>query len=322
MRFSFLAPTLACGALILAACSGGTSTPLPGSAPNFSYTRTIGGGAIPAALKPPQRLAVTNYSGPSGFQGVTVLNRSYQEIQTITDGMNAPAGDYYDSKANLYVANPIGPNVTEYDKHGTLTFTYSSGLVDPSSPTVDRNGNVYVADWNVDNASVVVEYAQGNNTPLFSCQTGLANTGVAVDKEGDVFVAGDTPGKGSNAGFIVEFKHGLSGCAATTLGARLGNAEGLVIDKHGNLVAPDETNGGVVDIIPPPYTTVGSTIKDGIDLPFAVALNKQQTLLYVVNYVGGYLQDVVVDTYPSGTNVATLGESDGITAARGVAAYR
>jgi hypothetical protein len=324
MRFSFSAPALACGLIFLAACSGGSSTTAPGSAtPAFSVVPQRGirsQGVIPADLRPPLRLAVTNFSGPSNPQGVAVLNRSYRQIRTIAD--NIPAGDSYDSNGNLYVANPVGPNVTEYDKLGVLTFTYSSGLIDPSGVAVDGSGNVYVADWNTDQASVVVEYPQNSNTPLFSCNTGLANTDVAVEKNGNVFVAGDTPGKGTDAGFIVEFKHGLSGCKVKTLGARLGNAEGLVIDNHRNLVAADETNGGIVDIIPPPYTAVGSMIKDGIDLPFAVALNGAQSLIYVVNYVGGSLQDVVVDTYPGGTNVTTLGGSNGITGARGVAAYR
>ncbi|HEY2477006.1 MAG TPA: hypothetical protein VGI19_19655, partial [Candidatus Cybelea sp.] len=168
MRFSSVAVlALASGAaLLLPACSGGGPTaPVGATASGFARVarwNVSGNGAIPAALKPPQRLAVTNFSNPGYFDGVVVLNRRYKQIQSITSGAAFPSGAHYDSKGNLYIANLAGPNVTEYNKKGTLTFTYSSGLGDPGGVTVDHHGNVYVSDWGDDKASVVVEYPQGS----------------------------------------------------------------------------------------------------------------------------------------------------------------
>ncbi|HEY2474136.1 MAG TPA: hypothetical protein VGI19_04975, partial [Candidatus Cybelea sp.] len=137
--------------------------------------------------------------------------------------------------------------------------------------------------------------------------------------KGHIFVSVDTPQKGSNAGFILEYKGGLSGCKAITLGVNLGAAGHLTIDRHKNLVVCDRQSGAV-DIIPPPYTKVDSTITAGISGAVDVALNKQQSLLYVVNFPYP-TDDLVVDTYPSGTNVTTLGASEGLLSPQGVAAY-
>jgi hypothetical protein len=299
---------LACGAVfLLSACSEGTSTPAAvGAASNLTH------GAIPADLAPAQRLAV------STFQSVVVLNSSYDVVQTITNGVKAATGDYYDAKGNLYVADTAGPNVTEYNTKGTLTFTYSTGLSDPSGVTVDHRGNVYVSDWNDDEAGVIVEYAQGSNTPLVSCSTGYANADMVVDNKGDVFLSADVP-NGSKGGEILEYKGGLSGCNATTLSVALHNVVGLLLDKHGNLVACEPAVG--VAIIPPPYTAIGKTIT-GLSDPLRASFNKKQNVIYIANNAYGD-PTVAVDKYPSGSNIATLGASNGITyAAEGAAAYR
>lgn len=244
-------------------------------------------------------------------------------IQTIANSANdCPAGAHYDSNGNLYVANigipgACGPAVYEYTKSGTLTFTYSAGLGDPGSVAVDRNDNVYVSDWGDDKASVVVEYQQGSNNPLASCDTGYANAGVAIDSKGHIFVSVDVP-NGSLGGYVLEYKDGLSGCHATKLRVKLKIAGPLVIDGHDNLVICDRQVG--VDVIPPPYAKVRSTIT-GFDQATAVALDGRQNLLYVVDFRYPSSNDVVVDTYPGGKTVTVLGTTDGVTSANGVAAY-
>jgi hypothetical protein len=321
MRFSTTVASASAVAFLLSACSGATPTTPAGTAvSNIASPAHFDAGKtsdLARGLKPPQRLAVTNFFNPGYFDGVVVLNRSYKVIQTITDGMSNPNGAYYDSDGNLYVANSAGPNVTEYNKKGTLTFTYSTGLGDPGGVTVDH-GNVYVSDWGDDKASVVVEYAQGSNRPLVSCSTGFANAAVATDRKGNVFVSVDVP-NGSNGGYILEYKHGLSGCQPITLGVGLRIAGSLLIDKHDDIVVSDRYAG--VDIIPPPYKKIRSTIT-GFNQATALALNKEQNLLYVVNFFNSpSANEVVVDKYPSGTNVTTLGPSDGIPYAEGVAVY-
>jgi len=254
-------------------------------------------------------LAVSDF----GSGAVEVLNGKYALISTITSGLDGPDGDFYDTKGNLYVANYVGINVTEYNKSDTQTFTYNSGLIDPIGVSADAHGNVYVADYGDGAASVVVEYPQGSNTPTTSCSTGLANEGVAVDKSGDVFVDGNNPNTGQ--GNIVEYAGGLSGCSGTTLTPTLGFAGGMQVDSHKDIVVCDQLVG--VDIIPPPYTSVGSTITGPAD-SFHDALNATNKLLFIADLSNA---EVWVDDYPSGTNVTKLNGANGLVDPAGVATY-
>jgi len=244
---------------------------------------------------------------------VVVLNMSYLPEEIISSGINYPDGDWYDSKHNLYVANAVGVTVQQYDASYNNVATYSANLIDPIDVTVDKRGNVYVADYGNISPSVVVEYPQGSNTPIATCSTGMANEGVAVDKNGAVFVSGSMEGIGK----IVEYPSGLAGCPTpTTLGVTLGYAGGLRIDKHNNLVACDQV-AQVVDIIPPPYNTISRTIT-GADDPFRIAFNMQQTLLYIADPADG---EVHVYKYASGKNFQTLGSFNGLSDPEGVATY-
>jgi hypothetical protein len=302
---------LGCATLFaLSACTASTSQPPVNTASSFARNLAPPG----KALTPPRRLAAAL------FNSVVVLDSSYNVIQTITDGIKASDGVAFDPKENLYVSNSAGPTVTEYNKNGTLEFTYSADLIDPQTVAVDDSGNVYVPATDDGKASVVVEYPQGSNTPVASCRTGLSNTGVAIDSKGDVFVGGIVPGEGSSVGEILEYAGGLSGCNGTALDLSLEYINGLLFDKHDNLIVSDTTNSDI-HIVPPPYKKIRTTLT-GFDNPRAVALNEAQNLIYVVN--DAYNDPaVIVDEYPSGKNVTTLGESNGITyAILGVAAYR
>ena len=314
---------------LLAACSGsgmsGTQSAIPGSgtqsqshrlpleatgvAPKFLAQLRFGQHLARPNAAPIKDLAVSDF----GTGAVEVLNGTYGLGSTITNGLNGPDGDWYDKKGNLYVANYGGVNVTEYNKAESLTSTYSSGLIDPVGVTTDKSGNVYVADYGDGSASVVVEYPQGSNSPITSCNTGLANEGIVVDKHGNVFVSGNNPNTGQ--GDLLEYSGGLSGCSATTLPITFSFAGGLQIDKHGNLVACDQLVG--VDIIPPPYTSVGSTITGTSDA-FHVALSLKQKVLYIADPA---LAEVLVDKYPSGTSITTLGSGNGLSDPAGVATY-
>ena len=263
----------------------------------------------PKGARTPINLAVSDL----GTGAVEVRNSSYLLEETISGGINEPDGDWYDSNDNLYVANVLGVNVQQYNASYSNVATYSANLIDPVDVTVDRRGNVYVADYGNFFPSVVVEYPQGSNTPIATCSTGLANEGVAVDKNGVVFVSGATMGIGK----IVEYSSGLAGCPTpTTLGVTLGYAGGLRVDKHHNLAACDQT-GHVVDIIQPPYTSIASTITGAND-PFRIAFNAKQSLIYIADPADG---DVHADKYPSGKNVTTLGSVNGLSDPEGIAAY-
>jgi hypothetical protein len=310
-----LTAALAAGTVaFLAGCSGngssaafpGGATPLnaglpakldgTGIAPKYLASLRFGFARVQPNGKAPRELAVTEGGTNAGVQ---VFNSLYKLKSTITKGINGPEGDWYDGNANLYVANSTGVNVTQYNKKEALIFTYSSGLTDPVDVKSDGNGNVYVADYGNGSASVVVEYPQGSNTPTASCATGLANEGVVFDKSGNVFVSGNTPGS-TGGGHIVELFGGLPGCNLKTLPVTLGMAGRLFIDKKGDLLAADQLVG--VDIIPPPYTKIRSTIT-GAEDTLGVTLNLSNSLIFITDPSTGH---VLVDTYPLGKAVTTI----------------
>jgi hypothetical protein len=324
ISFISMAVTALAGAALLAGCSTHESLGSPAALP---LTRTTNaqaatgvarqflenlhlGYASPrttARARPPAALAVTDF----GTGAVEVLNKAYRLASTITDGVSTPDGDFYDANRNLYVANAMGGDVTEYNAKQKLIFTYSSGLTDVVDVTVDKNGNVYAVDFGDNSPSRVAEYPPNSTVPAAVCSTELANDGVVVDPSGDVFISGFNVQ--TMQGNIVEYKHGLMGCRRTKLHLAFQTAGGLAMDAHLNLLACDQDSG--INIIPPPYKAIASTISS---LCFHESLNKGQNLIFIAQ---PNTNTVVVDTYPAGTTIATLGSTNGLTEPAGVAAF-
>jgi hypothetical protein len=324
MPIAFLAA--ASVAVLAAGCSGGstaTTAGIPsasqqsarinqldrsGVEPKFLQSLHFGSQrpVVPMAKAGLKELVETDFA----LGDASILNSKYHVTGTITNGLNGPDGDFIDGKGNLYIGNYVGLNVQEYALGGTSpSFTYSSGLSDPIDVTTDSKGNVYIDDYSAD---TVVEFPQGSNTASATCSTGLGNEGVAVDGKGDVFVSGNNSG---GTGNIVEYAKGLKGCKAKTLGVTLEFAGGLQIDKKGNLVACDQDAG--VDIIPKPYNAVSSTITGAADT-FHVALTANNKTIFIADPSN---DDILVDKYPSGTPITTIGSAQGLSEPAGVATY-
>jgi DNA-binding beta-propeller fold protein YncE len=244
-----------------------------------------------------------------GLDAVEILtNKTWQNIGSITTGIDKPDGTFADKKGNLYISNAGTVDITEYKPgKGSPKYTYSAGMENPTDVSVDSRGNVYEADFE---GGFVAEYAQGSNTQSEECAiTGWVG-GVAVDKSGDVFVA--FYNKDTDAGQIDEYAGGLSGCNATVLGPSLVFPGGMAIDAKGNLVVCDQDNN-TVDIIDPPYSSISSYLGSGYSDPLHVRIGKKDKLAYVDNYNFGDAT-VWVEDYPSGSVVATLGTSNGLSA--------
>lgn len=271
--------------------------------------------AIPARQVTKDGLAELNVAD-RGFNEVLEFNKSYKSMGTISD--SGPDGDWIDAKDNLYVTNFSRGNVTvnEYNKADKLIFTYTDRLTEPIDVTTDTKGNVIVANFVGYHGHVgtVVVYPQGKNTASVTCNTGLANEGVAVDSKGDVFVTGYS----ASSGEIIEYKGGLtSPCSATTLAPTLSAPTGIQVDKEDDLVVCDQHAG--VDIIPTPYASISKTITvaGGSDY-FHDALTGDNKLLFIADPNAGVVD--VVD-YPSGTLVKQLNSSNGLSSPFGVATY-
>ena len=329
MRIPAQALSAVAALALLAGCSGSSSTlptrnitnqshvradnarALTGVAPQFLESLRFGS-TLPH-VRPntpgPVDLAVSDF----GTAAIEILNRTYALERVVTDPTFCPDGNFFDTRGRLYSADYCASSVTEYTPNGTLKFTYTaSGMNNPIGVTTDAANNVYAADFGGFSASVVVEFPQQNSTPIATCNTGLANEGIAVDSSGAVFVAGDDPV--TTVGHLIEYPNGLAGCPAPVmLGVTLGAAGGLQIDKAKNLVACDQLVG--VDIIPPPYNTISSTITGASDT-FHVALNRRNGKVFIADPGNA---DVLVDLYPSGTPFAVLNGSNGLVDPAGVA---
>jgi DNA-binding beta-propeller fold protein YncE len=291
---SALAVTLA-----LSGCADGSSRSYAGTFDPLAFAPKPS-----STAKPFTRLAVTEYSG-----AVKIFNGSYQLTSTITQGLVHPLDDTYDSKGNLYVGNCVsgscdegqGPDVVavnEYNPSGKEIYSYSHGLVIPGGIAVDKDGDVFVADGGLTYLSSIFEYKQQHQTPIAKCFTGLYNGGLHVDDAGNVFVAGDSSLRGG--GYLREYVHGLPGCTPRVPRITLGSAGGLTLDREHNIVVCDDLVG--VDIIPPPYNSIKSTI-DLMSQSDNVALDRANDLIFIVNEIGGQL---LVATYPQGDLVRDL----------------
>ncbi len=331
--------TLVGGAAMLAACSSngvtGTQSSVPGNSMQtqvrqsllwrtgidpavFSKIHAREAKNVPSHPNRFKELAVSD----AGLNEVVLLNRAFAKVSSFSNSYGD--GDWVDPSGNIYVADYASLSVDEYNQSGSLIFTYNNGLTDPVDVVTDSSGNVYVANYGAAGSANVVEYPAQSNTPTASCNTNLANEGLAVDKTGDLFVSGNNS---SGTGNIWEFAPGgLASCTWTDLAPTLSFAGGLQVDNSGDLVACDQLVG--IDIIPPPYTSISKTITvaGGTDY-FHDALTGRNTknpngtheYLFIADAATA---EVYVVDYETDALVTTLGSANGLSLPYGVATYK
>jgi hypothetical protein len=246
----------------------------------------------------------------------------------------------------LYVSD-LGANAVEI--FANAGFTNAGNITEsidgPDGSWVDKNGNLYVANYKGVNIS---EYAPGASTPTFTyasgmsdpvnvttdaqgnvyeadyagnyvneynqdtdavvatCSLGGAVEGVAVDGAGDVFVDYYTGSVGAFTEFVGGL--GLSGCVGTTLGVTIGFPGGMVLDKNGALVVCDQTAPALY-VIKPPYGSVKFHLGTGWKQPFHVTYSRALKEAFVADVATASVQ---VLKYPSGINVTTLNSANGL----------
>jgi len=241
---------------------------------------------------------------------VDVLNgKTYYELGSITNGLNAPRDAFVDRKGNLYVANFNGANVTEYaaGNWSAPSFTYDVNMVNPQEVTADANGNVYEAD---SANGFINEYYQGSNIAITSCQPGYFTYGVAVDGRNDVFA--ETTDDNNGQPELVEYPGGLNNCPSPTVlplpSADVGGGFPVAVDKNANLLIPNGDDVEVVDASTS-YGTVNASL-GGFECASNVTLNKANTLAFVTDSCA---DTVTVVNYPTLTIANVLGSGNGLS---------
>lgn len=209
---------------------------------------------------------VTTFAGSSGSpgssDGVGVVAR-----------FCAPKGVGIDSSGNVFVADTPNHTIRKITSSGEVTTVAGVAGVygstdgtgtnarfnQPTGVALDNSGNVYVADtWNnkirkITSSGEVTTFAGagggwGSNDGSGSSAKFNQPTGVAVDSDGNVYVAdggNHTIRKVSNAGVVTTFA-GLAGSSGSTDGtgnaARFNRPTGIAVDKNGNLFVVDTSN--------------------------------------------------------------------------------
>jgi DNA-binding beta-propeller fold protein YncE len=314
---------------LLAGCSGAS----PGASPTLPAA-----GSGPYSSRSYSDLARTGVS-PKYFASLRL------GLSPISDTKHRTT---YPGERELYVTD-FGTDGVEVLKNETYAEvgTITSGLDGPDGNTLDRKGNMYVANYGgVD----ITEYAPGSTSPSTTYSAGMVDPiDVGVDEKGNVYDAdyGDGPANGvvneyaqgsstvaarcsprgtvegvavdksgdvfayyntkSGTAKITEYKGGLSGCKGTVLTPTFEFAGGMAIDEEGDLIVCDQ-NAGEVEVIDPPYTSVTRVLASG-DAPFHVTINEDNKLVFVASFGDA---DVQVIDYATGTVVDTLNGSQGL----------
>ena len=246
-------------------------------------------------------------------------------IGQISQGVDAPFGVFVDDKHNLYVANVKSGTVTVYPPGASSPSETLEGAGAPIDVTVAHDGTVYVVNdqavYSRTGGGSVLEYDSGQTKPSKTIVTFVKKSwprAVALDSGGDLFVAYNRDGGASwkPDGRVLEFAPGSS--SGKDLGIRVGEAGGLAIDKHDNLVLVQYGNSYYfppnINIFAPGSKKPTKQVPSPYGYPgYAVALNQSNTEMWLscpslgvafgVTYPGGKL----VDTISSGLSGFTLG---------------
>lgn len=294
--------------LIIVGCAGTDTTPVSSIVNPVSQASTSGLREAPAvrvtADKASYKRALYIMDGDTNKPIKILSNTYYRELGSISDG-GGPLAESLDQFGNLYVANVLAQNVTEYAPGETSpSFTYNAQMNIPLGVTVDRQGNVYELDNGV-SFPFLNEYFRNVNQVSQSCPLAYTPQAAAVDASGDVFLA-------TLLG-IYEFSGGLSGCHLTFLNSILAND--IVLDSNNNLIV-SEYSANAIEVLAPPYANVSRTIGSGFIAAYGLSINKKNKLVYVAD---AQADTVTVINYQTGQNVKILnGASYGISNAAGV----
>jgi len=229
----------------------------------------------------------------------------YTQSTVPTSTLSTPAGIALDGSGNLYIADSgNGRVLMETPSAGSYTeSTVASGLSDPCAVAVDGGGNVYIAvscDYVQSYPAVLKEtlaagtYTQSAEIDVrFSASLSYSTSTIAVDGNGNVYVAGNTsPPYFEGVGVLNKFSPNSSGggYSRTTIGNGFSNPTGLAVDGNGNIYVADAGQGvpGAMlleSLSNGQYTQslVFYSIGFGIGDPTGVALDGSGNLLIAAN---------------------------------------
>ncbi len=255
-------------------------------------------------------LYVTNI----GYNTVTVYHADAKDpapIATISNGLNAPAGDCIDGDGTLYVTNQPagGPGwVSEYPLGKTTpSKVITKGIDTAAYCAIDSNESLWVT--NIGGANVT-EYLYGSKRPHTVITTGVPHpVGVAIDHSGNLYVANRLVS--SN---VVVYVPG-SKTPSRTITDGITSPVAIAIDTSGVLYVANIKEANVEEYSPDGYHPF-KTITKGLITPAPVTVNKKRWL-----YVANNEQGVVLEFRPGWITPSKRQVSKGIDGPNGLAIF-
>ena len=208
-------------------------------------------------------------------------------------GLAAPQQLAFDGKGVLYVANPNGDSVLEYNSSGSITTVKSSNTFSPSGLAVTSSGNTVYASGYYSGIVYSYDPADASPTPT-SFVTGLNGPGaLALSTQGalagDLFVANT-----KSADILV---YNPSGALISTF-TGFSKPEGLAFDAAGDLYVTDDGSESIEEIAAASLASGSSllTAAAALDLdptsnPRGLAFDSEGNL-YVAEYGSGVVAEV------------------------------
>ncbi|HEU4361659.1 MAG TPA: protein kinase [Mycobacterium sp.] len=205
------------------------------------------------------------------------------------DGLNfrlSPGGLTLDGDGNVYITNQgmYGRVVKLAPGSNSPTVLPFSGLYEPQGVAVDKDGTVYVTDFN----NRVVKLLAGSNSQTELPISGLNYPeGLTVDRAGNVYVAD----RGNNR--VVKLEAGSNNQTDLPL-TGLHNPDDVAIDDAGNIYVTDTDNNRVVKL------TAGSNAQTdlpfrGLSSPWGVAVDRAGNV-FVTNHENHRVLKLAVGT--------------------------
>jgi uncharacterized repeat protein (TIGR03803 family) len=256
---------------------------------------------------------------------------------TTANGTATSASAFAILSPNLFVANYYGNTIEVFTPSGGGSVFASAGVIGPVGLAFDGAGNLFVANYGVNDGTTIAKLTPGGVASVFA--TGLSlPVGLAFDGTGDLYVSNignntimkftpdgvgslfagtglnnpyglafDSAGQLYVANFgdstILKFTPG--GVGSVFASAGLSAPQGLAFDSAGNLFATNHGNNTITKFTP---GGVSSLFASGLDNPYGLAFDSAGDL-YVANLYSTRIMKYTADGTPSLFATASSGST-------------